>query len=93
MNISSIPDFFQITFNWMPPRGVRNIISIYEVTYWPSAQPLEVKKENTTNLVHRLTVTGLVPGTDVTFAVIAYARREIGEKVTVTVSTLTRPRE
>ena len=91
MNISAIPDFFQITFHWMPPREFRNIISKYEVTYWPSAQPLEVKKENKTNLVHRLTVSGLVPGTDVTFSVIPHARKEIGEEVTFTISTLTHP--
>ena len=79
--------------SWEPPEGPLNIITVYEVSHRLVAEPENVTRENTTDLTRRLTVSGLEPGTEVTFTVRAYSRGGAGEEVTVTVSTLTRPRE
>ena len=91
--ISAIPDFFQILLTWEPPEGPPNTITVYEVSHRLVVQPENVTRENTTDLTRRLTVSGLEPGTEVTFTVRAYSQGGAGEEVTVTVSTLTRPRE
>ena len=91
--ITAIPDFFLILLTWEPPKGPRSDITAYEVSHRLVAQPENVTRENTTDLTRRLTVSGLEPGTQVTFTVRAYSRGGAGEEVTVTVSTLTRPRE
>ena len=91
--ISAIPDFFQILLTWEPPEGPHNTITVYEVSHRLVAQPEKVTRENTTDLTRRLTVSGLEPGTEVTFTVRAYSRGGAGVDVTVTVSTLTHPRE
>ena len=93
LNISAIPDFSLILLTWEPPKGPRSDITAYEVSHRLVAQPENVTRENTTDLTRRLTVSGLEPGTEVTFTVRAYSRGGAGEEVTVTVSTLTRPRE
>ena len=93
MIISAISDIFLILLTWEPPQGPPNAITVFAVSYWPPAQPENVTQENTTDLTRRLTVSGLEPGTEVTFTVRAYSRGGAGEEVTVTVSTLTRPRE
>ena len=89
--ISAIQDFFLILLTWEPPQGPPNTIFVYEVSHRLVAQPENVTRENTTELTRRLTVSGLEPGTEVTFTVRAYSQGLAGEEVTVTVSTLTRP--
>ena len=91
--ISAISDFFLILLTWEPPEGPANTIFVYEVSHRLVTQPDNVTRENTTDLNRRLTVSGLEPGTEVIFTVRAYSRGGAGEEVTVTVSTLTRPRE
>ena len=91
--ISAIPNFFLILLTWQPPEGPPNAITEYEVSHRLVAQPENITRENTTDLTRRLIVSRLEPGTEVTFTVRAYSRGGAGEEVTVTVSTLTRPRE
>ena len=93
MIVSTIPDFFKIILTWNPPTGPANVITAYEVSHRLVTQPEIVTRENTTDLTRRLTVSGLELGTEVTFTVRAYSRGGAGEEVTVTVSTLTHPRE
>ena len=93
VSIATILDLCQIRLTWEPPEGPHNTITVYEVSYRLVAQPENVTRENTTDLNRRLTVSGLEPGTEVTFTMTAYSRGGAGEEVTVTVSTLTHPRE
>ena len=93
MLVLAIPDFFLILLTWEPPEKVANVITAYEVSHRLVTQPENVTRENTTDLTRRVTVSGLEPGTEVTFTVRAYSRWGAGEEVTVTVSTLIRPRE
>ena len=93
MIITAIPNFFHILLTWEPPEGPPNTITVYEVSHRLVAQPKNVTRENTTDLTRRLTVSGLESDTKVTFTVRAYSRGGAGEEVTVTVSTLARPRE
>ena len=93
VSISTILDFFEILLTWEPPEGPLKDITAYEVSHRLVNQQEDVTRENTTDLTRRLTVSGLEPGTEVTFTVRAYSRGGAGEEVTVTVSTLTRPRE
>jgi len=63
------------------------------VAHYPTAEPQSVTRVNTSGLATSLTVSGLQPGTELTFTVRAYTGVGPGETVTATESTLTNPRK
>ena len=83
-NISSSITFFQIAISWEEPERPNGVIIAYEVSYHPTADPQSVTHVNTTNLATSLTVSGLQPGTELTFTVRAYTRVGAGDSSTVT---------
>ena len=60
------------------------MIIAYEVSYHPTAAPQNVTRVNTSDLATSLTVSGLQPGTGLTFTVRAYTRVGAGDSNTVT---------
>ena len=60
------------------------MIIAYEVSYHPTADPQSVTRVNTSDLATNLTVSGLQPGTELTFTVRAYTRVGAGDSSTVT---------
>ena len=84
------PSFFKISITWSPPERPNGIITEYEVSYEPSdsSQPLSTGLETSFT-----TPSNLDLGTEFIFSVRASTSVGFGETASVTVSTLTRPRE
>ena len=88
--IAIFPSFFKIRITWSPPERPNGIITGYEVSYEPtdSSQPLNTGLETSFTTPNNLEL-----GTEFIFSVRASTSVGFGETSSVTVSTLTRPRE
>ena len=69
------------------------MIIAYEVSYHSMADPQSVTRVNTSGLATSLTVSGLQPGTELTFTMRAYTRVRAGETSAVTAVTHISARE
>ena len=92
-SISFSRGFFRIEISWEEPERPNGVIIAYEVAHYPTAEPQNVTRVNTSGLATSLTVSGLQPGTELNFTVRAYTGVGPGEMVTATESTLTNPRK
>ena len=94
MIIETFPSFFKIRITWSPPERPNGIITGYEVSYRPTDSSQPPTTTNTGLETSFTTPSNLELGTEFNFSVRASTRVPgFGETASVTVSTLTRPRE
>ena len=91
--IKTFPSFFKIRITWSPPERPNGIITEYEVSYEPSDSSQPLTTNNTGLETSFTTDSDLELGTEFIFTVRASTSVGFGETASLTVSTLTRPRE
>ena len=93
LDVSSSATPFTITLTWDPPKSpiANGIIIAYEVSYWPTGNPQDITRINTTNVVTTLTVQA---DTRYAITVRAFTREGAGESSsTIIETTLSPPRK
>ena len=93
MMIAAFPSFFKLRITWSPPERPNGIITEYEVSYGPTGSSQPLTTTNTGLETSFTTPSNLKLGTDFIFSVRTSTSVGFGETASVTVSTLTRPRE
>ena len=91
MDVTLFPSFFKIIVTWGRPTIPNGIITGYEVIYWPVASPQSATTVNI-GLETTYTLSGLDVGMEFSFTVRAFTQLGPGQPVTVTVATLSKPR-
>ena len=89
----TFPSFFKIRITWSPPERPNGIITEYEVSYEPTGSSRPLATTSTGLETSFTTPSNLELGTEFIFSVRASTSVGFGETSSVTVSTLTRPRE